>query len=522
MKDKKILWVDDEIELFRSHIIFLSDKGYGVDTVTNGEDALSAVKENNYDLILLDEMMAGMGGIETLSKIKEITPHVPVVMITKNEEESLMDEAIGSKITDYLTKPVNPSQVLLVCKKIFEGKKISSQHAAKDYLQDFNQISMAFLSNLDFHDWIDIYLKLVNWDVELDTHPEINLRQTLNDQKKEGNKEFSKFVEKNYKNWINSLGDMDTPVLSPEILKKYIVPRLDNSNSSVFFFVIDCLRLDQWLIMEKHLADLFRIEKDYYYAILPTATPYARNSLFAGLFPSEIEKNYPQYWHNGEDDEKSMNKFEKELLQSFLDRKKIKLRNDLKYIKIIDPEVGRNFEQNILSYQNTQLTAVVINFLDMIAHGRSDSDLLKEIAPDEPAYRSLTDTWFTHSSLFSTFKLLAKMKNARIVITTDHGSIRALRGAKVLGDREASTNLRFKFGRNLKADDKQSIFIKNAEDFKLPKRGVTINYIIAKEDFYFVYPTDYHKFITYYKDTFQHGGISMEEMILPVITMEPR
>jgi CheY-like chemotaxis protein len=522
MKNKKILWVDDEIELFRSHIIFLSDKGYSIDTVTNGEDAISSVKENNYDLIFLDEMMDGMGGIETLSKIKEFAPNIPIVMITKSEEESLMDEAIGSKITDYLTKPVNPSQVLLVCKKIFEGKKISSQYAAKDYLQDFNEISRAYLNNLDFEDWIEIYLKLVNWDIELDAHPEINLRQTLNDQKREGNKEFSKYVEKNYKNWVASIGDVDTPTMSPEIVPKYIFPLLEKSDSAVFFFVIDCLRLDQWLIMERHLSDLFRIEKDYYYAILPTATPYARNSLFAGLFPSEIEKNYPQYWRNGDDDENSMNKYEKELLQALLDRKKIRLKNDLKYIKIIDPEVGRNFEQNILSYQNTHLTAVVVNFLDMIAHGRSDSDLLKEIAPNEPAYRSLTDAWFTHSSLFSTFKMLAEMKNAKIVITTDHGSIRALRGAKVLGDREASTNLRFKFGRNLKSDDKQAIFIKNAEDFKLPKRGVTINYIIAKEDYYFVYPTDYHKFLTFYKDTFQHGGISLEEMILPIITMEPK
>jgi CheY-like chemotaxis protein len=522
MKEKKILWVDDEIDLFRSHIIFLSEKGYIVDSVTNGEDAISAVKEKDYDLIFLDEMMAGMGGLQTLSEIKEINPALPVVMITKSEEESLMDDAIGVKITDYLTKPINPSQVLMVCKKILEGKRISGQYAAKDYLQDFNEISRAFLNNMDFAEWIEIYLKLVNWDVELDSHPGIDLRQSLNDQKKEGNKEFSKFVEKNYRNWITSLGDSYTPTLSPEIVNKYVIPHLSDSNSSVFFFVLDCLRLDQWLIMEQHLRDYFKIEKDYYYAILPTATPYARNSLFSGLFPSDIEKHYPTLWSSGDDDEKSMNKYEKELLQHLLDRKKIKLRNELKYLKIIDPEVGRNFEQNILSYQNTQLTAIVVNFLDMIAHGRSDSELLKEIAPDEPAYRSLTNTWFTHSSLFASFKALANVKNAKIIITTDHGSIRSLRGAKVLGDREASVNLRFKFGRNLKVDDKHAVYIKNPEEYKLPKRGVTVNYIIAKEDYYFVYPTDYHKYLTYYKDTFQHGGISMEEIILPVITMEPK
>ncbi|HEY6626463.1 MAG TPA: response regulator, partial [Ignavibacteriaceae bacterium] len=511
-----------EIDLLRSHIIFLSEKGYEVDTAMNGSDAIAAVKEKTYDLIFLDEMMAGMGGLETLAQIKDINQNIPVVMITKSEEETLMNDAIGGRISDYLTKPVNPSQVLLVCKKILEGKKISGQYAAKDYLQDFNEISLALSANPDFAEWIDLYLKLVNWEIELDTHPEIGLQQTLNDQKKEANKEFSKFVEKNYKNWINTIGDADTPSLTTEITEKYVFNHLKNEGISVFYFILDCLRMDQWMVMEKHLRDLFKIEKEYYYAMLPTSTPYARNALFSGLFPSEIEKYYPDLWSAGDDDENSMNKYEKELLQLLLDRKKIKLRNDLKYIKIIDPEVGRNFEQNILSYKNNHFTAVVVNFLDMIAHGRSDSDILKEIAPDEPAYRSLTNSWFTHSSLLGTLKSIAKMDKVKIVITTDHGSIRSLRGAKVLGDREASTNLRFKYGRNLKVDDKHAVYIKNAQDYKLPKRGVTINYIIAKEDYYFVYPTDYHKYLSHYKDTFQHGGISLEEMILPVITMEPK
>ncbi|MEO8231523.1 MAG: bifunctional response regulator/alkaline phosphatase family protein [Ignavibacteriota bacterium] len=523
MDRKKILWVDDEIDLLRSHIIFLSEKGYEVDTVTNGEDAISLVKENLYDLIFLDEMMAGMGGLETLAQIKNIRSSIPVVMITKSEEETLMNEAIGGKISDYLTKPVNPSQVLLVCKKILEGKKISGQYAAKDYLQDFNQITQALSSNLDFTEWIHIYQKLVNWSIELDQHREIGLEQSLNEQYKEANKEFSKFVERNYRPWLdNNQKKTDAPNLTPQITEKYVLNHLRDEGKSVFYFVLDCLRLDQWLVIEKHLTDLFKIEKDYYYSILPTATPYSRNALFAGLYPSEIEQNYPDLWISGNDDESSMNKYEKELLQHLLDRKRIKLRNDLKYIKIIDPEVGRNFEQNIHSYQNTHLTAVVINFLDMIAHGRSDSDLLKEIAPDESAYRSLTNSWFSHSYLLNIFTTLSRMKDVKVVITTDHGSIRSLRGAKVLGDREASTNLRFKYGRNLKVDEKHAIFVKNASDYKLPKRGVTINYIIAKEDYYFVYPTDYHKFLTHYKDTFQHGGISMEEMILPVITMEPK
>ena len=522
MLRKKILWVDDEIELLRSHIIFLSEKGYEVDTVTNGVDAISCVKENNYDLIFLDEMMAGMGGLETLAQIKNINSAIPVVMITKSEEETLMDEAIGGKISDYLTKPVNPSQVLLVCKKILEGKKISGQYAAKDYLSDFNQITQSLMSDLDFTEWINIYLKLVNWSIELDQHREIGLEQSLTEQYKEANKEFSKFVEKNYRDWISEKKSGEIPDLTPVISEKYVLKHIKDEGKSVFFIVLDCLRLDQWIVMEKHISDLFKIQRDYYFSILPTSTPYSRNALFAGLYPSDIEKYYPDLWISGNDDENSMNKYEKELFQNLLDRKRIKLKNELKYLKIIDPEVGRNFEQNIHSYQNNNLTAVVVNFLDMIAHGRSDSDILKEIAPDEAAYRSLTNSWFMHSSLLNIFKALAKMKNVKVVVTTDHGSIRSLRGAKVLGDREASTNLRFKYGRNLKVEDKNALFIKNSLEYKLPKRGVTINYIIAKEDYYFVYPTDYHKYLTHYKDTFQHGGISMEEMILPVITLEPK
>lgn len=522
MKTKKILWVDDEIELFRSHIILLNEKGYEVQTATNGYDALEILKEDEFGLIFLDEMMPGIGGLELLGKLKDIDSTIPVVMVTKSEEESIMNEAIGGKISDYLTKPVNPSQLLLVCKKIFESKQLTSQYAAKDYLQDFHSITQRLFENPDYNDWIDIYLKLVNWDMELDNHPDIGLRQTFNEQKKECNKEFCRYIEKNYVKWLNKAAKDERPIITTDIVYDYVLPELQNPDTAVFFFVIDCLRIDQWQVIESHINDLFRIQKDYYYGILPSATSYARNSLFAGLFPSEIEKYYPDLWKGADDDENSMNKFEKEFLQLLLDRRRIKLRNDLKYIKIIDPEVGRNFEQNIQSYQNNQLTAVVVNFLDMIAHGRSDSEILKEIAPNEPAYRSLTNSWFMHSSLLNTFKAISKMKNAKIIITTDHGSVRSLRGAKVLGDRETSTNLRFKYGRNLKVDDKHALFIKDPAEYRLPRRGVTINYIIAKEDFYFVYPTDYHRFLSYYKDTFQHGGISMEEMILPVITMEPK
>ncbi len=522
MRKYKILWVDDEIEMLRPHILFLTEKGYDVTTVTNGKDAIAEVENREYDLIFLDEMMSGMGGLETLSVIKELNPNIPVVMVTKSEEESLMNDAIGSKISDYLIKSVMPSQILMVCKKILDGKKISNEYVTKDYLEDFSKISRRLSEDLDFDDWIDINNKMINWDMELDEHREVGLKQTLFEQKKECNREFSKFVENNYETWINNKGKDTVPLLTTDIVEQFVIPHLENSDGPVFLFVLDCLRLDQWLLLEKHLLDYFSIEKDYYYSILPTATPYARNALFSGLFPAEIENYYPDLWQGNKDDERSQNKYEKELLQLLLDKKNIKLENELKYMKIIDPDVGRSFEHNIVSHKKTNFMAVVVNFLDMLVHGRSDSELIKEIAPNEAAFRSLTNSWFTHSSLFGTFRKIAEMKNAKVIVTTDHGSIITRRASKVIADRETSKNLRFKFGRNLKVDNKQAIQITDPSKFKLPKRGVTASYIIAKEDFYFIYPTEYHKYLNYYKDTFQHGGISMEEMILPVITMESK
>lgn len=516
---RHILWVDDEIDLLRAHQRLLEEKGYRVDTATNGEDAIEMVKEEGYDLVFLDEMMPGMGGLETLSQIKEIYPNLPVVMVTKNEAESLMEEAIGGKISDYLTKPVNPSQVLMACKKILEARKITSAYVSRDYAQEFQQISQSLMGPLDHNRWCDLYAKLTDWDLELDQHPELGLRQTLLDQKRECNAEFGRFVEKNYRGWIEQ--SAERPVLSTDIVEKFIVPELDKSGS-VFLFVIDCLRLDQWLVMEHLLSDYFTFERSFHFGILPTATPYARNAIFSGLFPSELEKRFPEVWQAGEDDENSRNRHEHQLLDKLLERKRIQLKPESKYVKILDAEFGRQVEGNILSYTKSKLTAVVVNFVDMLAHGRSDSPLLKEIAPDEAAYRSLTRSWFLHSSLFSMFKALSTQKNVTIFVTTDHGSVRCLRGAKVIGDREASTNLRYKFGRNLRVDQRQAVFVKYPADFKLPQQSVTTNYILAKEDYYFVYPTDYHKYLSQYRDSFQHGGISMEEMMLPVVKLEPK
>jgi CheY-like chemotaxis protein len=515
----RILWVDDEIELLRSHIRFLVEKGYSVDTAANGEDAISMVRGSGFDLVFLDETMPGMGGLQTLAEIKDLHPSLPVVMVTKNEEESLMEDAIGEKIKDYLIKPVNPSQVLMACKKILEGRRIASAAVSKDYIQEFNDISAALTRDLGHEGWIDIYTRLVQWGLELDQHPELGLKQTLSDQIRECNHAFGKYVEKNYPEWMERTHHR--PTLSPEIVDRYVIPEL-NQGKSVFFFVIDCLRLDQWLIMESLLQEYFTISKEFYYSILPTATPYSRNAIFSGSFPNEVELRYPDLWEKSEDDENSRNKYEREFLEKLLERRKIILKPDAKYVKILDAEFGRSIEGNIMSYLNSRLTSVVVNFVDMLAHGRSDSTLLKEIAPDESAYRSLTRSWFMHSSLFGMLKTLSRNRSVSIILTTDHGSIRSLRGAKVIGDREASTSLRYKYGRNLKCDEKGAIFVKNPEQFKLPRRGMATNYIIAKEDYYFVYPTEYHKYLNYYRDSFQHGGVSLEEMILPVVKLEPR
>lgn len=519
MNKKRILWVDDEIDLLRAHVRLLEEKGYNVEIATNGEDAVEMTREKGYDLVFLDEMMPGIGGLQTLSKMKDMNPNLPIIMVTKNEAESLMEEAIGGKISDYLTKPVNPSQVLMACKKILEARKIAGEHVSRDYAAEFGEISRALMNPMAHEEWYDLYTKVTGWDMELDEHPELGLRQTLLDQKRECNAEFGKYVEKNYRDWINQSGDR--PVLSTQVVEQFVIPELDKPGP-VFLFIIDCLRLDQWIIMEQLLADYFSFERSFQFSILPTATPYSRNAIFSGLFPIELEQRFPEIWAPGEDDENSRNRDEHLLLDKLLERKRISLKPDSKYVKILDAEFGRQVEGNILSYTKSKLTSVVVNFVDMLAHGRSDSPLLKEIAPDEAAYRSLTRSWFQHSALFGMLKTLSTQKDVRIILTSDHGSVRCLRGSKVIGDREASTNLRYKFGRNLRADERQAVFVKYPKDYKLPRASVTTNYILAKEDFYFVYPTDYHKYLNQYRDSFQHGGISMEEMMLPVVTLTPK
>ncbi len=517
--EPRILWADDEVELLRPHILFLETKGYDVTSVSNGADAVEKVRDARFDLVLLDEQMPGMGGLQTLEEIKQLAPEVPVVMVTKSEEEHLMEEALGGQISDYLTKPVNPSQILLTIKRLLERSRLRTERVSQNYLQSFNEITRALMNPLTHAEWVNIYRKLVRYDIELEGDE--GARQILEDQYREANREFGRFIEHHYLGWmerVDARPDDERPVLSHEVVPQYVLPQLE-TEKPVIVMVIDCMRYDQWLEFEKLLYGMFAMETQFYYSILPTATPYSRNSIFSGLLPRDIAQRYPKIWGSGEDDEHSRNRNEEDFLADQLKRRHLDLR--LRYEKLVGARDGRDFAQQVSDFTQYDLSAVVINFVDILAHSRSDSDVLKEIAPDERAYRALTRTWFEHSWLYQAFSDLAKL-DATIVVTTDHGAIRSLHATKVIGDRETSTALRYKYGRNLKCDERHAIFVKDPEPYGLPKTGINTNYMFAKEDYYFVYPTNYHHYQNLYRDTMQHGGASLEEMILPVITMRPR
>lgn len=516
----RILWADDEIDLLRPHLIFLENKGYDVTSVTNGADAVEQVKVQSFEVILLDEQMPGMDGLETLSKIKGVRPEVPVVMVTKSEEERLMEEALGGQISDYLTKPVNPSQILLTCKRLLEQQQLQRESLSQRYLQSFNRIAQRLRAPLTHGEWVDLYVELVGYDLELEGDE--GARQILDDQFGDANRVFSDFVEAEYANWIADIEyapDEERPVLSHEVVSHYVVPELKRDAGPVVFFVIDCMRYDQWLAFDELLRPLFDIELDFHYGILPTATPYSRNAIFSGLLPRDMTERFPKVWEMAEENEHSRNQYEEALLHDQLDRRHLDV--NMRYDKLIATEDGRTFAQQVRDLTQHDLAAVVVNFVDILAHSRSDSDVIKELAPDEQAYRALTRTWFEHSWLYDALEDLAKT-DATIVITTDHGAIRSLRSTKVIGDRETSTALRYKYGRNLKCDEQDAIFVRDPETFGLPPHGMNTNYILAKEDYYFVYPTNFHYYENLYRDTMQHGGASLQEMILPVATMRPK
>ena len=514
---KNILWVDDEIDQLESQIIFLEGRGYKVTQASNGDDAVALVENQIFDLVLLDEMMPGKDGLTTLEEIKEKRPHLPVIMVTKSEEEDLMDQAIGKKIDDYLTKPVNPSQILSAAKKILESKKIRIEGMAKDYAQASGKIRSSLYMPLGWEDWINIRRTLSEWDLEIDNFGDQDLRQTHLGQKRECNIEFGKYVEAFYPKWLSKV---DPPPFSVDVVKKYLFPFL-SQKIQVFFIVMDCMRLDQWLTIEPVLDEYFNIEREYYYSILPTATPYSRNAIFSGLFPSELARKYPQLWKAGTRDDSSRNRYEHQFLDDQLKGLGLSFKSEPKYVKVLDIKEGEYLAKRISSYKNIPLLSVVFNFLDILAHGRSQSEILKEMAPDESAYRSLTKPWFLHSSLFRVLRYLAT-QDCAVVITSDHGSVLGSRGTIALGKKDTSTNLRYKYGDNLNCNPKEALLIKNPEEYKLPSYTMCTTYIIAKEDYYFVYPTKYSEYEKEYKNSFQHGGISLEEMILPVVTLRPK
>ncbi|MCX6601909.1 MAG: bifunctional response regulator/alkaline phosphatase family protein [bacterium] len=513
---KRILWADDEIDLLEAHVLYLKQYGYEVTGVTNGEDAVNRVLVENFDVVLLDEHMPGMDGIETAAAIMEKRPDLPIIMITKSEEEALMDTALGSKITDYLTKPVNPTQILVALKKVIERAQIEQKIATRDYLAEFRQISQRLAEGPSWSDWMDIHARLCSWEIELDPLPDEGLRRSLEGQREECNIEFGKFVEEHYEDWI--WGRSDAPPLSTDVARKWLMPLL-SEGKNVLFLVVDCLRADQWLAMESLLYDSFRITRDYHFSILPSATPYSRNALFSGLFPGDIEKDYPDLWKRSDDDELSSNRFERQLLDKQLRASGLHIEPEPKYVKILDPEEANATAKRVTQYFNNRLVSMVFNFVDMLGHSRAHSEVIREMLPHEAGYRSVVRAWFEHSSLRQILQAFGKQKWT-VVLTSDHGSIRAQKGTKVISDREASTGLRFKYGRNLKVDRRPAIVVNNPERFRLPKRGLNMDYIFAKESYYFVYPTNYHRYLALYKDSFLHGGCSLEEMILPVVTME--
>ncbi len=514
---RNILWADDEIDLLRPHVLFLEDKGYKVEAVANGEDAVSAFARSHFDAVLLDEMMPGMGGLKTLEAIKELDPLVPVVLITKSEEEWLMDEAIGKRISDYLIKPVNPSQIFLALKRLIEGRRLQEGQLTRDFVEEFNRVRMIDTAGLDTEGWVNLQLQLTEWEIKLGGMRDPGLAQSHADLKRQANVEFGRFIEEHYADWMAS---STRPPMSPDIVRRWVQPHL-SAGKRVYLIVIDCMRLDQWLMVTPMLEPYFTIETEHYFGILPSATPYARNSIFAGLFPREIHAQLPDFWQERVSQEKSKNRYEKELLEAQIKRLGNKALS-LKYVKIYSIDEGLALVRQVSSFSSIQVVALVFNFVDILAHGRSESDILRELAPDEAGFRSVMASWFAHSPLLEVLKGVASQDNCVVIITTDHGATMGMRAALVYGDRTTSTNLRYKFGKNLGCDPKQALHIKQPEAYNLPDDQLNKHYIIAKEDFYFVYPTNFHEYERQYRGSFQHGGISMEELIVPVATLVPR
>lgn len=517
MQRYNILWADDEIDLLKPHILFLEDRGYDITPVNSGTDAIEEFRDRSFDIVFLDENMPGISGLETLNELKTIRPAVPVIMITKSEEEHIMEEAIGSKITDYLIKPLNPNQILLSVKKVLENKRLVSEKTNMSYQRDFRQLGMAFGERLSQHEWADIYKKLVYWELEIDETENKSMADVINMQKDEANSNFAKFIMDNYEDWMD--GDEEAPLMSHQLFKKRVFPLMKETERPVYFLLIDNLRYDQWKVLEPLISEYFTVDsEEMFYSILPTTTAYARNAIFSGMLPTEIQKKYPNMWV-GDDEEEGKNLHEADFLDIQFQQNRVTDKHS--YHKITNVQAGRDLLSKFSNLDNNKLNVIVYNFVDMLSHARTDSNMVRELAPDESAYRSITKSWFLHSPLFDTLKAIAD-KKGKLIITTDHGTIRVKRPFKIIGDRNTNTNLRYKHGKNLGYTDKDVFTVRKPERFFLPKANVSTTFVFAIEDYFFAYPNNYNYYVNYYKDTFQHGGVSLEEMIIPYITLSPK
>ncbi|MES2731091.1 MAG: bifunctional response regulator/alkaline phosphatase family protein [Bacteroidota bacterium] len=513
MQRYSILWADDEIDLLKPHILFLTTRGYDVTAVNSGSDALDKCAEENFDVVFLDENMPGMTGLETLTQIKASRPNLPVVMITKSEEEHIMEEAIGSKIADYLIKPVNPNQILLSVKKILDNRRLVSEKTNLGYQQDFRNISMAYSERMDHQEWVEVYKKLVFWELEIASAENKSMSEVLDMQKGEANHNFTKFIRENYEDWLNE-PNIDKPILSHQLMKKKVFPLV--KEDPLFFLLIDNLRYDQWKVIEPLILDYFNMEEEStYYAILPTTTAFARNAIFSGMMPSDMEKHHPDLWVNDDSDDEGRNNHEEEFLQRQIAKNRLNIKTS--YHKIITNTQGKTLVDNFSNMMGNQLNAIVFNFVDMLSHARTDMAMIRELAPDESAYRSITRSWLEHSPLMDFLKKVAE-KKGRLIITTDHGTIWVKKPFKIIGDKSTNTNLRYKQGKNLGFDQSDDVLVvRKPERYFLPKLNVSTAYVFTTSDAFFAYPNNYNYYVNYYKDTFQHGGVSLEEMIIPFI-----
>ncbi|WP_446051387.1 T9SS response regulator signal transducer PorX, partial [Zobellia laminariae] len=513
MNKISILWVDDEIDLLKPHIIFLQGKGYDVITCQSGQEALEELQKSRVDIIFLDENMPGISGLETLAEIKILDSSIPVVMITKSEEEFIMEEAIGSKIADYLIKPVNPNQILLSLKKNLDHSRLVSEKTTSNYQQEFRKIAMDLSMVNSVEEWVDLYKRLIYWELRLEDIEDNSMFEILESQKAEANTHFGKFVERNYESWF----DGDGPVLSHTLFKDLVKPEL--KDGPTLLLVIDNLRYDQWYAFEDTVSSFYKKNKEEsYFSILPTATQYARNAIFSGLTPMAMEKKYPQWWKN-DTDEGGKNLHEADFLGEQIKRLGLNLKWE--YHKISSLKQGKNLSQNFKSQKDNDLTVLVYNFVDMISHSKTEMEVIKELASNDKAYRSLTQSWFKNSPLLEIIQQAQQM-GMKLIITTDHGTINVKQPSKVIGDKETSLNLRYKTGRSLTYENKDVLAAKDPAQIHLPRINMSSSFIFAKNDLFFAYPNNYNHYVNYYRNTYQHGGVSLEEMIIPFIVLSPK